>query len=384
MKILLGVPEYPPYHIGGGGEVFKNLAENYKKLGHDVVVAYGYYPTKSWQEDIKEYTDKNGIKFYQIPEIPYPKSMPFLRTVMPCNFKAWLKLKKIIKKENPDVAHLHGYGLIFVNILSRILYKLKIKYIFTIHGYPETQNKSNFLVKTIWNLYIRFIMNETLKRAHTITCISEFIKNDKRNIYKNKSIIIYNGINFEDFENVKNNIDIRKKHKIDNDVKIIFSLGRISEMKGFQEIIKLIPVFLEKKIKVKYLIAGDDDGYKKELNKLIDKLNVKNYVEFVGFLDLEIKKQYIKQCDIFAVPSLWEPFGLVALEGMIYNKLILTTERGALKEVLKDYEKKVRLDNEDFFDQLEQKKKIQSSFDFTKFNWINISNLYLSKFNNKK
>ena len=139
MKILLGVPEYPPYHIGGGGEVFKNLAENYKELGYEIVVVYGYYPTNSWNENIKEWTDKKGIKFYQIPEIPYPKSMPFLRTVMPCNLKAWLKLRKIVKKENPDVAHLHGYGLLFVNILSKILYKLKTKYIFTIHGYPESK-----------------------------------------------------------------------------------------------------------------------------------------------------------------------------------------------------------------------------------------------------
>lgn len=380
MKILLGLPEYPPFHVGGGGEVFKNLAENYKKLGHEVVVIYGYYPTKSWRENIREYTDKNGIKFYQIPEIPYPKSMLFLRTTMPCNLKAWLKLNKIIKKENPDVAHLHGYGLIFVNILSRILHKLKIKYIFTIHGYPETQNKSNFMVKTIWNLYIKFIMNQTLKRAGKITCISDYIKDDKRNIYKEKSVTIFNGINFKDFENVKNNIDIRKKHNIESNVEVIFSLGRIAKMKGYQEIIKRIPEFLKNGVKIKYLIAGEDDGYKKELNKLVHKLNLKNYVEFVDFLDLETKKQYMQQCDIYAVPSLWEPFGLVVLEGMIFDKVILTTEAGGLKEVLDGYNKKVCLHDKNFLNQSKQKKRVQSNFDFTKFDYSNISNLYLSNF----
>ena len=380
MKILLGIPEYPPHHIGGGGEVYKNLAENYKKLGHEVVVVYGYYPTKSWQEDIKEWTNKNEIKFYQIPEIPYPKSIPFLRIAMPCNLKAWLKLKKIIKKENPDIAHLHGYGLIFTNILSSILYKLKIKYIFTIHGYPETQNKSNFLVKAIWNLYIKFTMNQTLEKAYKITCISDFIKSDKRNICREKSITIFNGINFSDYKNVKNDIDIKKKHNIDNDTKIIFSLGRISEMKGFQEIIKLIHKFLEKDIKVKYLIAGNDDGYKRELDQLIDKLNVKEYVEFVGFLDLETKKQYIKQCDIFAIPSLWEPFGLVVLEGMIFDKVILTTGNGAIREVLNDYDKKVFMNDKDFIKQLKQKSEIKTNFNFSKFDWKNISNLYLNNF----
>jgi glycogen synthase len=46
MKILLGVPEYPPHNIGGGGEIFRQLAKNYLELGHEVVVVYGYYPNR--------------------------------------------------------------------------------------------------------------------------------------------------------------------------------------------------------------------------------------------------------------------------------------------------------------------------------------------------
>ncbi len=297
MKILLGIPEYPPNHIGGGGEVYINLAENYRRLGHDVVVIFGYYPVKTWGEKMKKYCNNSGITFYQIPEIPYPKSMPFLRTAMPPNFKAWKLIKKIIRKENPNVAHLHGYGLILINILASVLRKLKIKYIFTIHGYPETQNKSNGLIRFIWNIYVKTIMNRTLKFAEKITCVSKYIKDDKRNIFPKKSSVVYNGINFSDFNKTEETIDIRKKHGASEKTKIIFSLGRISEMKGYQKVIKLIPGFTHRNIDVKYLIAGKDDGYKKELDNLIENLGVKKNVEFLGFLDLETKKQYIKQCD---------------------------------------------------------------------------------------
>ena len=378
MKILLGVPEYPPYHVGGGGEVYKNLAENYKKLGHEVAVIYGYYPTKSWSEDIKEYLDENGIKFYQIPEIPYPKSMPFLRTVMPCNLKAYFKLKKIIEKEKPDVAHLHGYGLFFMNILASKLYKQNIRYIFTIHGYPETQNKSIFFIRKIWDVYVRFIMNKTLRRAKKITCVSNFIKNDPRNILQSNSVVIYNGINFKDFENVKSDIDIRQKYNINTDTKIIFSLGRIAEMKGFQDVIKKIPEFLSKGVNVKYLIAGDDDGYKKNLEDLIEKLNLKEYVEFVGFLDLETKKQYISQCDIFAIPSLWEPFGLVALEGMVFNKIVLTSNLDGLAEVLKDYLNKILLYEDRVFEKVLLQKIIPANRNiYNKYDYNLIVRSYL-------
>jgi len=379
MKILLGVPEYQPYHVGGGGEVYKQLAENYKKLGNEVVVIYGYYPTNSWSEEIKEYT-KDGIKFYQIPEIPYPKSMPFLRTVMPPNPKSWFKLKAIIKKENPDVAHLHGYGFLLVNKLAKILKKQKVKYIFTLHGYPETQNKKNFLIKLIWKYYIKFIMNKTLRNSKGVTGISNYITKDLRNICQNKSITVYNGINLEDYKHTLKKINIRKKHNINDKTLVIFSLGRLSEMKGFQEVIKLLPKFQEKKITVKYLIAGEDDGYKKDLIKLIKELNQKDNVEFLGFLDLETKKQYLKQCDIFAIPSLWEPFGLVALEGMIYNKVILTTEIEGLKEILKNYSKKVNLYNSKFIEELNIKKKIKTETDLKRFDWKIISKNYLEMF----
>lgn len=379
MKILLGIPEYPPNHVGGGGEVFKNLAENYKKLGYDVVIIYGFYPTKSWFEDVKEYTDNNGIRFYQIPEIPYPKSKPFLRSAMPPNFRAWLKLKKIIQEEKPDVAHLHGYGLIFINILAGILRKLKIKYIFTIHGYPETQNRSNFLVKIVWNWYIKLIMNKTLNNAERITCVSEYIKNDIRNIFPEKSEIIGNGLNFSEFENVRNDINIREKYHISQNAKIIFSIGRISEMKGFQNIIKLIPKFLKQGIDVKYLIAGEDEGYKKELLRLIEKLGVEKNVEFVGFLDLETKKQYIEQCDIFAIPSLWEPFGLVALEGMIYNKMIVTSNAGGLKDILEEYKNKILIDDKEVVEKaLKQKPQLPSADIFKKFDYKIIAEAYLN------
>lgn len=377
MKILLIVPEYPPYHVGGGGEVFKNLAENYKKLGHDIVVIYGYYPTISWWEDIREYTDSNDIKFYQIPEIPFPKSIFYLRTAMPPNVNALLKLKNIIKYENPGIVHIHGYGLIFINILADIVKRLEIDYIFTIHGYPEKLNRMNLLARKIWNLYIYFVMNRTLNMAKGITCISNYIKNDKRNICQNKSITIYNGLCFDEYRNYESFINIRKIHHIGDNSLIILSIGRISEMKGFQEVIKLIPKFLEKNIDTKYLIVGRDDGYKEELEKLSKKLKVDKYIEFVGFIDFELKKQYIKQCDIFAIPSLWEPFGLVALEGMIFSKVILTTDIGGLKEVLYGYEKKVNIFDDGFIEQLDKKNNVKTNFDFKKFDWENIARTYL-------
>jgi glycosyltransferase involved in cell wall biosynthesis len=376
MKILLGVPEYPPYHVGGGGEVFKNLAENYKKLGHEVVVMYGYYPTKTRSEDIKEYINKNGIKFYRIPEILYPKTKPFLRTVMPPNLQALFKLRKIIEQERPDIAHLHGYGFILIYLISRVLNKCRINYVFTIHGYPEIQKKSSLAVHLAWRVFERQLVRPVLRRAFRVTCISNYIKNDSRNIRKADSVVIYNGINTNDFKETRTDIDVRIKHRIPANGLCIFSLGRIAEMKGFQVVINLLPALKKNGQVVKYLIAGQDDGYKAQLEQLVHTLNITECVEFVGCLSLEEKKQYIKQCDVFAIPSLWEPFGLVALEGMIFKKPILSGGNGALGEVMDGYLGWIDLSQIRSLRQGHLPDSIQ--YDCGKWDWKNIVPQYIS------
>ncbi len=389
MKILLGVPEYPPFNVGGGGEVFKNLAENYRKLGHDVVVIYGYYPTKSWWEDIREYTDENGIKFYQIPEIPYPESMPYLRTAMPPNLNVLFKLTRIIQKEKPDVAHLHGYGLIFINILSNILYNSKIKYIFTIHGYPETPNFKGLMIKIIYNLYLKIFIESTLKNSFKITGVSDYISFDKRiEKYNGKIITISNGINQEEYTKDKGNqnFDIYRDLNLSKNKDItIFSMGRLSKMKGFHLIIEKMRFFIDKGINIHYIITGVDDGYLIELNKLIDKHKLNNNIHFLGWVDKKDLISLLYQCDMFSIPSLWDPCPIAAFEGMACNKFIITTEAGGIRDILKDYPYKINIYDNNFnkkmLDNLTNMKYIiNNKVDISNMSWKNITNKYLLLF----
>lgn len=376
MHILLAVPEYPPHNIGGGGEVYQQLAENYTKMGHKVTVIFGYYKSASWNEQIVSYSAE-GIDFYQVPEIPYPKNMPNLRTAMPIAPAVSRELSEIISKIAPDIAHIHGYGWPFVNSIASKCRKNGIPYIYTLHGYPETQSNSNPLFKLLWTLFVKLYQEKNLQTAVKITAISDYIKNDPRNVAQDKSITIYNGIDIEKYAYPGDRISVREVNEIDADTVFIYSLGRLAEMKGFQEMIKLIPDLSEAGIRVKYLIAGEDDGYKPSLEKLIQSLELGDQVELVGNHDLDTKIQYIHQCDFFAIPSLWEPFGLVALEGAIYHKPIITSNAGGLAEVLADYPAKIDMYGEEFVDILRSYKPVDFEFGMERFNWVSITNEYL-------
>ncbi|WKZ31323.1 MAG: glycosyltransferase family 4 protein [Candidatus Dojkabacteria bacterium] len=377
MHILLIVPEYPPHHIGGGGEVYEQLAKQYSKSGHKVTVIFGQYKSNSLREPLKVYEDQ-GITFYEIPEIPYPKSMPNLRTAMPMVPSKARELKKIIKDLKPNVAHIHGYGWPFVNQLASICMKLHIPYVYTLHGYPETQEKANMVLRLAWRVFEKVYQERSLRNASWVTAISDFVKNDPRNIAVQKSTTIYNGIDLEKHAYPGNTINVHEIHNVGAETLLFYSLGRLAEMKGFQNIIRLIPILMSQGIDIKYIVAGEDDGYLSELQALVKALNLEGQVEFVGQHDLNTKLQYINQCDFFVVPSIWEPFGLIALEGAIFNKPIITSEAGGLAEVLAGYPNKISLSEPDIATSIKNFHPSEALFDLSRFDWKKISKQYLA------
>ena len=391
MKILLFTPEYPPYHIGGGGIVYKNLAEFLNDTDNDIVVIWGYYPTGSFLDKVENY-EENNIRFYKIPEIPSVPSKPFLRTAMPPNIKGMLTIPKIIKKEKPDIIHFHGYGLPLIVYGAIICGFLKTPYVFTIHGFPMTP-ENNFISRTLWRIYEQTIMKATLQKAEKITCISKWLKENKRlKPYAEKTIVIYNGINTKKLQNATKNSEhptLHEKYSLTKNTKILCSVGRISEMKGFHLVIKTIPKLLKIYPSCYYLIIGEDDGYKKNLMELADKIGVKNRVIFTGYIDEQTKLRYVKESDAYIVPSLWEPFGLTALEGLALKKIVITTGAGGLKEFLTGSRNVLFFDkknNESLKDAiikvLDGIKKYEEDNFLENFNWKNIVNQYLKVYKN--
>lgn len=335
MKILLVVPEYPPYNTGGGGVVYENLAKGLSSLKNDVIVVWGFHATNSVFTKTDRY-EKGNIRFYMVPEIPHPKTKPYLKTAMPPNLFGFMELFEIIKREKPQVANLHGYGHLLINIASFYCKLHKIPYVLTIHGYPRTPEK-NILFKILWKFYEMTLMKLTLRNSKKIIFVSRWLMENKSvKNYIKKSKVIYNGIDTDVHQASNQNklFDIRDKHRLPADSIILFSVGRISKMKGYNLVINALPELITRFPSIFYLIAGADYSFKASLVKLSRDMKVEDRIVFVGYLTAKEKREYMQQCNVFLVPSLWEPFGLVALEGLKMRKVLVTSGEGGLKEFL--------------------------------------------------
>ena len=108
----------------------------------------------------------------------------------------------------------------------------------------------------------------------------------------------------------------------------IFAAGRFVRKKGFDLLLKAIPEVLASDCRIRFQIAGDGSEFD-ELKKLQSELNLEDKVQFLGFRN--DVPQLMKRSDLFVLPSLSEPFGIILLEAMATGTPIVTTRNnGAL------------------------------------------------------
>jgi glycosyltransferase involved in cell wall biosynthesis len=128
---------------------------------------------------------------------------------------------------------------------------------------------------------------------------------------------------------------LKKKYNIKG--KMILYVGRIySYQKGLDYLIRAIPIILSKETEIKFVMIGEDYGSKASLIKLAKKLKVEKYIIFTGHIPYnELLKAYAA-ADVFVLPSIFEPFGIVLLEAMASKKPIVATNVGGIPEIVKN------------------------------------------------
>ena len=322
MRILLCVPEYPPNTIGGGGVVFKKLAETYKSLGHEVAVLHGDYSAPGIMENVSCRTE-NGIRIYRVPDIPCPDQAIFLRTVLPPNPVAFLALPGILDREKPDMVHAHGYGHMFVDIVVLLCILKRIRYVFTSHGMPKLPHEMGGPVALAWEIYRGIIPPMIDRNANAVTCVSQCAKSECE---RQDAVVVPNGADERCPGISKGALGKLRKEIAPKNMEIVLSVGRLSSKKGFQDIVRV----LEKAPHVIYAIAGEDYGYRSELERLAKERGVEKRLVLFGKIEREQMDKYYQISDLVAIPSHQESFGLVGLEALSNRKPIVHSGRGGL------------------------------------------------------
>ncbi|CCU80943.1 glycosyl transferase [Halanaerobium saccharolyticum subsp. saccharolyticum DSM 6643] len=202
--------------------------------------------------------------------------------------------------------------------------KNRTPYIVFIHGNQVYSDKKNLKY---------FVKRILLKNASLIISNSSYTKEKcKQNYGDNLNISIINPpINYK---------EIQYDTEINKNKKILFTVSRLEQRKGIHKVIESLPKILKKYPNLKYKIAGKGN-YKNTLVRLTKELNLENAVEFLGFITEEEKDYYLKEMDLFVMPSYEvedensvEGFGIVYLEANMYGKFVIGGNSGGVTDAI--------------------------------------------------
>jgi glycogen synthase len=115
--------------------------------------------------------------------------------------------------------------------------------------------------------------------------------------------------------------------------KLVLLVGRLVYEKGFQLALDALPGVIDEVGNVRFLVAGSGT-HEAELKSQADRLGLHEHGTFLGWIGDDVLHSLYRIADLCVVPSIYEPFGLVALEAMASGCPCIVADTGGLREVV--------------------------------------------------
>lgn len=258
-------------------------------------------------------------------------------------FKTWLSLAgfqatpgMISRAEEEtrhyNVIHMHNYRT-FQNIVMHYYAKrYNVPYVLQAHGSLTTffqKEKLKKIFDAIWGYKI-------LRDASKFIAVTQLeIEHYKSmGIDEDKIVVIPNGIDLSEFDNLPKRGEFKKKYNLGSNQKVILYLGRIHKTKGLDLLVRAFAGLSESLTDARLVIVGSDDGYLSSLRSLIANLKVDTSILFTGPLYGQEKLEAYVDADVYALPSSYEIFGITILEALACGTPIVMTGACGIADVI--------------------------------------------------
>ena len=318
--------EYPPRVIGGISPHVYFLSKNLAKNGVKVHVVTCDFPGAPAYEVIDE------VEVYRIDSYKNP-APDFATWVYLMNLNMQREAATIVNKLGGkiDVFHAHDWLVATAGIGLKHVFRKPL--LVTMHSTEigrrdglHTDTEKMIHETEAWLTY----------EAWKVICCSEYMVSHVRwafGLPEDKLVMIPNGVNTHVYENSENEdcAAFRAKYALPEE-KIVLFVGRLVYEKGIHVLINAVPKVLGR-VDAKFIIVGS--GYMKEqLLKIVRSMKLEHKVLFMGFVDDATLLRLQKCADVSVVPSLFEPFGIVALEAMAAKSPVVVSDTGGLAEIV--------------------------------------------------
>ena len=328
MRILMFSWEYPPHVVGGLG---KHVEELLPPLGNlpDVEV---HLVTPRWGGGIP--LEKVGGTTIHRVDPPVTEG-DFYTAAWQTNLRLEEHARHLWQEAGPfDLIHVHDWLVAFAGAACKRSYKTPL--LSTIHATEKGRGRG-----TLGSDQARAIHHIEWWLAYEswrIIACSEYMRDEIAGYFQcpsDKIDVIPNGVETARFDRLEwqDLTFFRNMYALPFE-QIVFSVGRVVNEKGLHVLVRAMPLVLAQQPAAKVVIAGKGPEVN-ALRSLAWSLGVGEKVLLTGFITDEDRDRLFKIADCAVFPSLYEPFGIVALEAMAAKCPVVVSEVGGLRDVVR-------------------------------------------------
>ncbi|MGB4125797.1 MAG: glycosyltransferase family 4 protein, partial [Dethiobacteria bacterium] len=229
-----------------------------------------------------------------------------------------------------DLVHAHDWLVAYAGRGIKHIFQMPL--IASIHA---TEFGRNHGLHNDEQRYIGEVEWSLTYEAWRVICNSRYMREEIESVFNlppDKISIIPNGIRPAAFQVSSPDPAVRQRFAASQE-KILFFIGRLVREKGVQVLLEALPIIKERIPNVRVVIAGRGP-YAEELHRISLHLGLDQQVTFAGYIDEETRNQLYAHADVAVFPSLYEPFGLVALEAMATGTPVVVSDTGGFAETV--------------------------------------------------
>jgi glycogen(starch) synthase len=326
LSVMMLSWEFPPRIIGGISPHVYYLSKSLARNGIRVYVVTCDFPGAPPHEVL------DGVEVFRIDSYKNPAP----------DFATWVYLMNVnMQKEaaalinslggNVDIIHAHDWLVATAAIGLKHVFRKPL--FVTMHS-TETgrRNGIHFDYEKMIHETEAWLTYEAWK----VICCSDYMISHVQwafGLPPDKLIMVPNGVNYEVYSKYENHdlSQFRSKFALPEENIVLF-VGRLVYEKGIHVLVNAAPKVLDK-VNAKFVIVGN--GYMRDqLSTLVKGMGLAHKVMFTGFVDDETLRRLQICANVSVVPSLFEPFGIVALEAMAAKSPIVVSDTGGLSEIV--------------------------------------------------
>jgi glycogen(starch) synthase len=326
LRVLILSWEYPPLIEGGLARHVRKLAEQLVAQGVDVhVLSRGDEGTLAEEE-------VDGVVVHRVREPRRPREL--------AEFVTWVEHMNgdmlaagVDLGDRLDFDLVHGHDWLVAVAGDHLARRFRCPLAVTIHATEYGRHQG--WVDDHPQSYIHGIERWMANRADRVITCSHYMRGHVADIYgleEERVSVIPNGIDPLDLQPVEDLDRLRGQFAAPHE-RLLLLVGRLVYEKGFQLALDALPGLIERLGDVRFLVAGSGT-HEQELRAQAARLGLDAHGTFLGWIGDDVLHSLYRIADLCVVPSLYEPFGLVALEAMASGCPCIVADTGGLREVV--------------------------------------------------